>query len=104
GGSLAVQDLFGAEPASPIPGWRFTDPEVYVETIAAAGFIDIDVRDRTAEAAERAPRTIAARELLHARLRSAPRLAELAAEREALGRALADGALRVVQLVARRPA
>ena len=104
GGALAVQDLFRAERTAPVPGWRFTDPETYVEAFAAAGFIGIEVRDRTAEAAERAPRAAAARELLHARLRSDPRLTALAAEREALGRALTDGALRVVQLVARRPA
>jgi len=105
GGWLAVQDLFRAGRAgADIPGWRFADPEVYVEAIAAAGFIDIQVRDRTVEAAERAPRAIAARELLIARLRSDPRHTALAAEREALGHALAAGVLRVVQLVARRPA
>ena len=104
GGWLAVQDLFPAGHAPSIPGRRSTDPEAYVAAIAAAGFIDVEVRDRTGEAAERAPRAVAARELLHARLRSDPRLTALAAEREALGRALAEGALRVVQLVARRPA
>lgn len=104
GGSLAVQDLFRAEHAPSVPGRRATDPEVYVTAIAAAGFVDLEVRDRSTEAAERAPRAVAARELLHARLRGDPRLAALAAEREALGRALADGALRVVQIVARRRA
>jgi len=104
GGWLAIQDLFAAGRALEIAGWRFARPAVYRDAVAAAGFVDLELRDRTAEAAERAPRVVAARNVLLAKLRSDPRLARHAVEREALAAALAGGSLSVVQLVARRPA
>jgi hypothetical protein len=45
----------------------------------------------------------AARARLHARLRGESQLGALLAEREALANAFATGALRVVQILARRP-
>jgi len=105
GGCLAIQDLFGTGRAAvEIGSWRFARPALYREAVAAAGFVDIEVRDRTADAPERAPRVVAARSVLQAKLRSDPRLTTLAVERDALAAALAGGQLAVVQLVARRPA
>jgi SAM-dependent methyltransferase len=105
GGWIAVQDMFLTGRDGPrIAGWRFARPAAYHEALAAAGFVDIEVRDRTPEAAERAPRVVAARNLLHAKLRMHPALTGLAVERDALAASLAEGSLAVVQLVARRPA
>ena len=105
GGGIAIQDLFGTRRAAvEIGSWRFARPALYREAVAAAGFVDIEVRDRTADAPERAPRVVAARSVLQAKLRSDPHLTTLAVERDALAAALAGGQLAVVQLVARRPA
>src|SRR5438876_8522617 len=81
-------------------------PATAAERMAALerlGFVEVALRDRTAEAPERSAQVVAARDRLLARLRRDPRCAQLVREREALAAALADGALRVVQLVARRP-
>jgi ubiquinone/menaquinone biosynthesis C-methylase UbiE len=105
GGYLAVQEL--ALPARdgdvPVHGWRFGSATERVDQIEAAGFVDIQHRDVTAEATERSPRVLAAREHLLRRLRADPLLAAVAAEREALATAVTGGRLRVVQLLARRP-
>jgi sarcosine/dimethylglycine N-methyltransferase len=105
GGCLAVQDL--ALPARgrdvTLRGWRFAPAAERAEQIDAAGFVDIQHRDVTAEATERSARVLAARERLLRRLRADPLLTALAAEREALATAVAAGRLRVVHLLARRP-
>ena len=105
GGTLAIQDLVcpDAVRAAAIPGWT---PATAAERMAALerfGFVEVALRDRTAEAPERSAQVVAARDRLLARLRRDPRCAQLVREREALAAALADGTLRVVQLVARRP-
>ena len=105
GGTLAIQDLVcpDAVRAAAIPGWT---PATAAERMAALerfGFVEVALRDRTAEAPERSAQVVAARDRLLARLRRDPRCAQLVREREALAAALADGALRVVQIVARRP-
>src|SRR5262249_48942467 len=105
GGTLAVQDLVVGEDgeATLVPGWAFARAVERVDALRAAGFVDIEMRERTAEAPERAAQVLAAREGLERALRAAgPRLARGAREGGALGRLLADGRLRVVQLLARR--
>ncbi len=107
GGTLAVQELVRGDQPPRVPGWRIAALTDRVTTLRAVGFVEIVVRDRSAEAAERSPRLLAARAQLHARLRTeAARdagLTRLLAEREALERGIARGGLRVVQIVARRP-
>jgi SAM-dependent methyltransferase len=102
GGLLAIQDLVlrdaGAGPT--IPGWRFATADARVAALRHLPFVDVQVHDRTAEAHERSAAVIAARERLLAVLTRTD--ARLAAERLALGGALADGTLRVVHLLARR--
>lgn len=100
GGTIAVQDLIGVRPVS-VPGWRFSHDATVA--LRAAGFVDLEVRDRTPDSEERSSQVTAARARLHARLRGEPRLETVLAEREALAGALAAGALRVVQILARRP-
>jgi SAM-dependent methyltransferase len=104
GGTLAVQELaLGAHAPSPIAGWHPVPLEDRVRALGAAGFVEIDVRDRSDEAVERDARVLGARTRLLARLRADPALVPLAVEREALAEALARGTLRVVQMLARRP-
>ena len=99
GGTIAVQELVAVrEPA--IPGWRFAhDPTAALHD---AGFVDLEIRDRTLDIEERSSQVVAARARLLARLRGDADLAGVLAEREALARALAEGALRVVQVIARK--
>jgi sarcosine/dimethylglycine N-methyltransferase len=109
GGALAVQDLVHGtrDAAAPVPGWRPASVTERIAALSAAGFVDLEVRDRTAEAPERSARVIAARRQFLERLRgktAEPRLAAALTEREATERALAAGALRVVHILARRPA
>jgi SAM-dependent methyltransferase len=102
GGMLAIQDLVlaDAEADVPIAGWRFATAAARAEIVGNLPFVDVQVHDRTAEAAERSAPVLAARErLLAALTRSAPRLAT---ERAAIAAALAAGTLRVVHLLARR--
>jgi ubiquinone/menaquinone biosynthesis C-methylase UbiE len=105
GGHVAVQDLVLEEAATAphLHGWRFATLAARVAAVEAAGFIDIRVRDASAEAPERSPHVAAAREQFLGRLRAEPGLAMLADERDALAAALAAGTLRVVQIQARRP-
>ena len=105
GGTLAVQDLVLTRAAGcpPIPGWTPGGANDRTAMLARAGFVDLEVRDRTAEAAERSAQVVAAREQLVRRLRADAGLAAFAAERDALAHALASGALGVVQILARRP-
>ena len=100
GGTIAVQDLVATRAVS-VPGWRFTHDATVA--LRVAGFVDLEVRDRTSEIEERSSQVAAARARLHARLRDESRLEAVLAEREALADALATGALRVVQILARRP-
>ena len=71
--------------------------------MAAAGFVEIEVRGVSADAGERSARVLAAREQLARRAAEDPHLATLAAERHALAAGLSTGALGVLQLTARRP-
>jgi SAM-dependent methyltransferase len=105
GGTLAVQDIVRDQVGTPpaVPGWRFCRLEERLATLARAGFVDLEARDHTADAAERSARVVAAREQLLRQLRTDETLASLAAERESLARALGGGPLRLVQLLARRP-
>ncbi|HYR95615.1 MAG TPA: methyltransferase domain-containing protein [Candidatus Binatus sp.] len=104
GGTLAVQDLIvTGSPLPPIPGWTPARPSERTAMLARAGFVDLELRDRTAEAAERSAQVLAARDQLLRRLRADPALAPFATERDALATALATGALGVIQILARRP-
>jgi sarcosine/dimethylglycine N-methyltransferase len=104
GGHIAVQELAPAggdpmgsrsgRPVVSVGGWR--------DALAAAGFVDVVVRE-TAEVAEHSAQVSAARQQLAARLAVAAEGASEAAARRRLGDALAAGRLRVAQLVARRP-
>src|SRR5579875_3503281 len=104
GGTLAVQDLVLAEDASDVtvPGWRFASLATRLAEIAAAGFVDVDVREASAEADERLARVSAARTLFAERAAAAG-LGALVATQAALAAARAAGRLRVVQILARRP-
>jgi SAM-dependent methyltransferase len=102
GGFIAVQDLVTAGSAPDVPGWCFADAAAREAAIVAAGFVDLQSRDVTADAAERSPRVLGARAQLASQLRDDATLAPLAAERDALAGALDAGALRVVQFLARR--
>lgn len=105
GGTIALQDLVSADggAAPTVPGWCFATRAARVAALGAAGFVDVEVRDRTDEAGERSAQVTAARARLLGRLREDATLASRAVERDALAAALATGALRVVQLLARRP-
>jgi len=86
GGTVAIQDLVcpDAVRAAAIPGWT---PATAAERMAALerfGFVEVALRDRTAEAPERSAQVVAARDRLLARLRRDPRCAQLVREREAL--------------------
>jgi SAM-dependent methyltransferase len=99
GGTIAVQELVAVR-NTVVPGWRFAhDP---TEALREAGFVDLEARDRTPDVEERSSQVVAARARLHSRLRGEASLAGLLEEREALARALADGTLRVVQVLGRR--
>jgi sarcosine/dimethylglycine N-methyltransferase len=104
GGYLAVQDLVsdGGAPVPALRGWRITTREAREHALRGAGFVDLVIRD-VADPAERSARLVAARAQLQAQLAAIPALAAVAAERAAVAAALADGRLRVVQLIARRP-
>src|SRR5262245_8733965 len=96
GGTLAVQELVRADDGRvAISGWRFATTAARRAELEAAGFIDVTVRDRTAEAAERAALVVAARARLLEQLRADATLAGLASERSALAAALARGTLGV---------
>ena len=105
GGTVAIQDL--VQPArargTDVPGWALATAAERAAALEHLGFIQLALSDRTAEASERSAQVLAARDRLLARLRHDPRCRELVREREALTRALGEGALRVVQIVARRP-
>ena len=104
GGTLAMQDLVvGAGRAPAIPGWHAVAAEERGAAVARAGFVDLEVRDRSSDATERSAQVVAARAQLARRLAGDPTLAAVAAERAALEAAIASGALRVVQILARRP-
>lgn len=105
GGTIAVQELVrdaaGTDVA--VPGWRLALAAERGDAIRRAGFVDLEVRERTAEATERSAQVLAARERLALRLAAEPVLAAVRTERDALALALDTGALRVVQFLARRP-
>jgi SAM-dependent methyltransferase len=104
GGTLAIQDLSVVVPPGPaLAGWRFAMAEERAEWLERAGFVEIEVRDRSAEAGERSAQLVAARDHLLARLRGDPRCVGQVEERETLRAALERRALSVIQIVARRP-
>jgi SAM-dependent methyltransferase len=104
GGTLAMQELVPRGAAAvDVAGGRFLPVDAHADALGGAGFVEIDVRDRTAERGERSARVVAARDQLARRLQGGP-FAGLAREREALAAALAAGTLGVAQLLARRPA
>jgi ubiquinone/menaquinone biosynthesis C-methylase UbiE len=104
GGLVAVQELVAADGTPPaLPGRRALPATRWRAPLVAAGLADVEARDVTAHAVERSARVTAARARLLERLRDEPTLQAVAAAREALGSALAGGALRVVQVVGRRP-
>ncbi len=103
GGTLAVQELVGASEASvTIPGWRCVTADALTRALRDAGFVDIELRDRSADAPERSAQVLAARARLLEQLDAEAALAALARERRTLAAALAGGSLRVLQVVARR--
>jgi sarcosine/dimethylglycine N-methyltransferase len=103
GGHIAVQELAPAgDPMGSRPGSPVVTAGAWRDALAAAGFVDVVVRE-TAEVAEHSAQVSAARQQLAARLAVAAEGASEAATRRRLGDALAAGRLRVAQLVARRP-
>src|SRR5262249_55028406 len=73
--------------------------------VAAAGFLDVELRDATGAGAEEAAPLTTARDGLHRRLRALGGDFEaLVTSREATANALRSGRLRIAQAVARRPA
>ena len=104
GGTLAVQDLVAGEGPPPVlpTGWRLASLAERTEALSRLGYVDVVVRDRSADAPERAAQVVAARERFVTRCRAEPALAGVVAEREAIAPAVGSGALRVVQLLARR--
>lgn len=105
GGHLGLQDLVRAaeRPAPALPAWRFAQVDERVAQLRDAGFVDVDVHRAGAAAYETSAQVTAARARLHAQLAATIAGAGIAAERVALGDAVRDGALDVVQLVARNP-
>ena len=105
GGWLAVQDVVLDEAGNgvTIPGWRLATAATRVAQVEGAGFVDVERRDVTAGATDLPAQAVLSRTQLLARLRATNGLEPVAAERDALAAALGRGALRVVQLLARRP-
>ena len=104
GGTLAVQELVrGDGERAIVPGWHVASTAERRAALARAGFVDVELRDRTSESAERSAQVVAARAQLARSMGADPDLAAVAAERDAFRTALESGALRVVQLLARRP-
>jgi SAM-dependent methyltransferase len=104
GGTFAMQEIVtGDRGAVAIPRWHVVSGRDRSDALARAGFVDVEMRDRTADAAERSAQVLAARAQLGRRIATDATLASIAAERDALEAALASGAARVVQLLAHRP-
>ena len=100
--SVVTAPLGFGLPAAAVPIWADSPAMDRVREAARnrLPFVDVQVHDRSGEAAERSAPVLAARErLLAALTRTAPRLAT---ERTAIAAALAAGTLRVVHLLARR--
>jgi SAM-dependent methyltransferase len=108
GGCLALQELVRADRAEQawVPGWRLVTAAERIAALGAVGFVELVVRDRTAEATERSPRLLAVRAQLMRRLRTLAAhdagLARIVGERQAVVEALAGGALRLIQVTAKR--
>jgi SAM-dependent methyltransferase len=106
GGTLAIQELVPAGGATlSIAGRRLLGADAWVAAARAAGFADVEVRDRSADARERSARLLAARVHLEERLAGGTDgpVARLVSARAELAGALAAGRVGVVQLVAMRP-
>jgi ubiquinone/menaquinone biosynthesis C-methylase UbiE len=104
GGHLAVQELASSGDNGMVSraGRRFVPASAWREALAAAGFVDIVVRE-TAHVAEHSAQVAAARQRLADRLAASPDGEAEAGARHRVGDALARGRLRVAQLLARRP-
>jgi ubiquinone/menaquinone biosynthesis C-methylase UbiE len=96
GGHLAVQELVGS---AGVAGYGFVDAAERARQLAAAGLVEVTMRDVTREAAERVAHIVAARSQLERALGDEP----AARTRRALAAGLQAGDLGVVQLLARRP-
>jgi cyclopropane fatty-acyl-phospholipid synthase-like methyltransferase len=104
GGTLAVQDLVMEGHGGDFPpGWRPATLDARVAALTRAGFTDLEVRDRSSEAADTSAQVLALRGRLLQRLRDEPVLRDYLGLRETLAANLAVGNLRVAQLLARRP-
>jgi SAM-dependent methyltransferase len=107
GGHLAVQELVPGDGASPVvAGTSFAAAGRWARVLAAAGFVDVVVRDVSDAAQESAALPVSARERLArtlAAVRDDPALAAVAARRAALSAAVASRALRLAQILGRRP-
>jgi len=106
GGHLAVQELVGQAAEDEVPGARFREAGTWTESLAAAGFVDLTVRDVSAHAHEPRALLTTARARLDATLdelaRTDPALALANRQRAALsGRATSR--LRLLQILGRRP-
>jgi SAM-dependent methyltransferase len=102
GGYLATQELV-ATAGEPV---RSTSANRWHALLTAAGFVDVSVRDVSAEAVETAPRLLAARQQLAVAARQGDNpkgTDQWLRERSRVATALADHAVRVVQMIARRP-
>src|SRR5262249_60747495 len=70
GGHLAMQEIVvGASADVAVPGWRLVDETSHAAALERAGFVELEVRDVSREAAERSARVQAARAQLLRRLR-----------------------------------
>lgn len=107
GGHLAVQELVGHPPAGAVPGARFRDGDVWTRLLAAAGFVDLTVRDVSAHADEPRALLTMARARLDEALEEAARTDESLAlvhrRRRALSAHRATKSLRLLQILGRRP-
>src|SRR5207244_2912285 len=107
GGHLAMQEIVvGMTGQVAVPGWHLADEASRAAALRRAGFVELEVRDVSVEAAERSARVQAARAQLLRRLREEanrePALVEVVAQREAPARARASGVLRAVPFTSLR--
>jgi SAM-dependent methyltransferase len=102
GGTIAIQELVRTGDDAGVRGWRFLTADALLALLRSLAVADLDARDRTAEHPERSAQVTAGRTSLLERLRVDAALVPYAAERSALGDALAGGRLGVLQVLGRR--
>jgi SAM-dependent methyltransferase len=107
GGHLAIQELVGDVPTETVPGARFHEAEAWTNLLAAAGFVDLTVRDVSAQAHEPRALLTTARARLDATLEEAARTDDALAlanrQRLALSACRATRSLRLLHILGRRP-